>query len=95
MGYRLAGKSLGFSGRVNLISTALPMGSLQVTPSGQPIILMADHQTTGGYPRIATVIRADLPMLGQLAPSSWIEFATCDLEAALTALISQERILLA
>ena len=95
MGYRLAGKSLGFNGRVNLISTGLPMGSLQVTPSGQPIILMADHQTTGGYPRIATVISADLPMLGQLAPSSWIEFETCDLESALTALISQERILLA
>jgi antagonist of KipI len=95
MGYRLAGKPLGFRGRVNLISTALPVGSLQVTPSGQPIILMADHQTTGGYPRIATVISADLPMVGQLAPSAWIEFAICDPQSALTALIRQERMLLA
>lgn len=95
MGYRLVGEPLGFGGRVNLISTALPVGSLQVPPSGQPIILMADHQTTGGYPRIATVISADLPMVGQLAPSSWIEFIPCDRQAALTALIKQERMLMA
>ena len=42
--------------------------------SGQPILLMADRQTTGGYPKIATVITADLPLAGQLAPGDWIEF---------------------
>ena len=48
--------------------------SLQVPASGQPILLMADRQTTGGYPTIATVITADLPIAGQLAPGDWIEF---------------------
>ena len=49
-------------------------GAIQVPPSGQPILLMADRQTTGGYPKIATVITADLPLAGQLAPGDWVEF---------------------
>ena len=64
------------------------MGSLQVPASGQPILLMADRQTTGGYPKIATVISADLPIAGQLAPGDWIEFsACCTPHEALAALI--------
>ena len=56
----------------DILSDATPIGSLQVPASGQPILLMADRQTTGGYPKIATVITADLPLAGQLAPGDWI-----------------------
>ena len=52
------------------------MGGLQVTPSGQAILLMADRQPTGGYPQIATVSSADLGIAGQLAPGDWLEFET-------------------
>jgi len=86
MGYRLEGPRLPSGGHEDLISDAMPLGGLQVPPSGQPILLMADHATTGGYPIIATVITADLPMAGQLAPGDWIEFAPCSLEQAGAAL---------
>ena len=59
--------------------------------SGQPILLMADRQTTGGYPKIATVIRADIGVAGQLAPGDTIAFAVCSLREAMAALIAQER----
>ena len=57
-----------------MISDVTFMGGIQITPSGEAILLMADRQTTGGYPQIATVITADLPVVGQLAPGDWIEF---------------------
>jgi antagonist of KipI len=60
-----------------------------VPASGQPILLMADRQTTGGYPRIATVISADIPLAGQLAPGDWIAFTPCDRQEALDALKEQ------
>ena len=91
MGYRLQGPTIGASGGSNLISSALPMGGVQLPPQGEPILLMADHQTTGGYPRVATVISADLPIVGQLGPSAWIEFEVCDRARAIEALIAQER----
>ena len=92
MGYRLAGPPLEQQTAAgDLISSAVPTGALQVPPSGEPIVLMADRQTTGGYPRIATVISADVPVVAQLAPSDWIEFEACTLEVALRALIAQER----
>jgi KipI family sensor histidine kinase inhibitor len=78
----------------NMISDATFMGGLQVTPSGGAILLMADRQTTGGYPQIATVITADLPVAGQLAPGDWIEFELCTRAEAMAALIAQERRLL-
>ena len=59
----------------DILSDATPLGSIQVPASGQPILLMADRQTTGGYPKIAAVITADMPIAGQLAPGDWIEFA--------------------
>ena len=59
-------------------------------PSGQPILLMADRQTTGGYPKIATVITADLPLAGQLAPGDWIEFTPCSVVEAVAALRIRE-----
>ena len=86
MGYRLDGAVLAQSGGGDMLSDATPVGSLQVPPSGLPILLMADRQTTGGYPKIATVITADLPLAGQLAPGDWIEFAECSRRGAVDAL---------
>jgi antagonist of KipI len=76
-----------------MISDATFIGGLQVPPSGEPILLMADRQTTGGYPQIATVITADLPLAGQLAPGDWIEFALCTRREAIAALKEQEEAL--
>jgi antagonist of KipI len=73
-----------------MISDATITGGLQIPPSGDPILLMADRQTTGGYPQIATVITADLPLAGQLAPGDWIEFTLCSREEAIAALRQQE-----
>jgi biotin-dependent carboxylase-like uncharacterized protein len=89
MGYRLGGPALEHSGSADILSDATPLGSIQVPASGQPILLMADRQTTGGYPRIATVISADIPLAGQLAPGDWIEFAPCSRRAAVELLARQ------
>jgi antagonist of KipI len=56
---------------------------------------MADRQTTGGYPQLATVITADLPLAGQLAPGDWIEFTACSRREAVEALVLQEEKILA
>jgi antagonist of KipI len=90
MGYRLAGPQLAHTGSADILSDATPIGSLQVPASGHPILLMADRQTTGGYPKIATVITADLPLAGQLAPGDWIAFTEVTRAAALDALRRQE-----
>ena len=90
MGYRLSGPSLERQDASELLSDATPIGSLQVPPSGLPILLMADRQTTGGYPKIATVITADLPLAGQLAPGDWVEFVACSPAEALAALRERE-----
>ena len=91
MGYRLEGPALTHVGTADILSDATPIGSLQVPSSGQPILLMADRQTTGGYPKIATVVTADLPLAGQLAPGDWIEFEGVTRAAALAALELQEQ----
>ena len=91
MGYRLEGAALAHAGGADILSDATPVGSIQVPGSGQPILLMADRQTTGGYPKIATVITADLPTAGQLAPGDWVEFAPCTRATAIDALRLQER----
>jgi biotin-dependent carboxylase-like uncharacterized protein len=89
MGYRLEGPVLRHRGPADILSDATPIGSLQVPASGQPILLMADRQTTGGYPKIATVITADLPLAGQLAPGDWIEFRPETRQGAVSALRQQ------
>jgi len=95
MGYRLTGPRLEHSRGADIISDATPLGSLQVPASGQPILLMADRQTTGGYAKIATVISADISLAGQLLPGDEIRFAVCTPADALAALIAQEQTLMA
>src|SRR5262245_20346355 len=95
MGYRLRGPGLAHARGADIISDATAIGSLQVPASGQPIVLMADRQTTGGYPKLATVITADLGLVAQLAPGDQLRFEVCSLGEALVALIAKERTVLA
>jgi biotin-dependent carboxylase-like uncharacterized protein len=82
MGMRLDGPLLRHRGGWDIVSDAIATGSIQVPGSGQPIVLLADHQTTGGYPKIATVISADLPVLGRCRPDDPLRFVSVELEAA-------------
>lgn len=95
MGYRLQGPPIPRADDRSMISDATFLGAIQVPPSGEPILLMADRQTTGGYPQMATVITADLSLAAQLAPGDWIEFRVCSRLDALKALVEQEGKLLA
>lgn len=94
MGYRLEGPPLARQIDAELLSEPLAEGAIQVPAAGEPILLMADRQTAGGYPKIANVILADLPLVGQLAPGDAIEFQACTRAEAAAALIARERQLL-
>ena len=75
MGMRLEGPTLEHSAKgYNIVSDGIAPGSIQVPGNGLPIVLLADRQTTGGYPKIATVISADLPALGRMTPGAKIAF---------------------
>ena len=83
MGYRLVGPKLALAAPREIVSQAVSLGTVQVPAGGQPIVLMADRQTTGGYPRIAEVVSADLPRLAQVAPGSVaVRFEKVTLDAA-------------
>ena len=82
MGYRLDGPALDASGE-ELLSFGLAAGAVQVPRSGQPILLMADHQTAGGYPVVAVVASAAMPVAAQLLPGDEVTFAEVSIEAAL------------
>jgi allophanate hydrolase len=82
MGMRLDGPLLRHRSGWDIVSDAIATGSIQVPGSGQPIVLLSDHQTTGGYPKIATVISADLPRLGRCRPGDPLRFVAVELEAA-------------
>lgn len=81
MGYRLDGPRLAASGD-ELLSFGLTAGAVQVPHGGQPILLMADHQTAGGYPVVATVVSASMPVAAQLLPGDDLRFAEITLERA-------------
>jgi antagonist of KipI len=74
MGYRFRGAPLARKREGELVSCGVPLGAIQVPPDGQPIVLMADHQTTGGYPIIATVMAEDIPVVAQCAPGAALSF---------------------
>lgn len=82
MGYRLAGPPLHLLHKKEMVSAAVTFGTIQLLPDGQLIVLMADHQTSGGYPRIANVISADLPLLAQLGPNDGVSFHVVTVEEA-------------
>ncbi len=91
MGYRLEGQRLSDLPAHRQISDGTAMGALQVPPDGKPILLMADAPTTGGYPKLAVVISADLPQAAQLQPGDTVTFRTTTLAEAETALAHQWR----
>ncbi len=93
MGYRLAGPALHSSVQEQLVSTAASFGTVQLLPNGQLIVLMADHQTTGGYPRIAHVISAHLPLLAQKKPNDVMRFMITDLNTAEEKMEKQQKYL--
>ncbi|MBP1988799.1 5-oxoprolinase subunit C family protein [Paenibacillus eucommiae] len=82
MGYRLEGKPLQMLVNKEMLSEPVTFGTVQVPPDGQPIVLMADRQTTGGYPKIAQVITVDLPLMAQAQIGSKIRFQLTDLRDA-------------
>lgn len=93
LGIRLTGKKVPISTDLPMITEGISLGAVQVPPSGQPIVLFVDAQTTGGYPVIANVISADLPSLGQLRPGDEISFEPVTIDEARKALFEQERLL--
>ena len=91
MGFRLAGKPLYLMHEKELVSSAVNFGTIQLLPDGQLIVLMADHQTSGGYPRIANVVTTDLPLLAQLGANDKVAFHLISTEAAENLLIDFEK----
>lgn len=85
MGMRLSGPKVAHVGGYNIISDGIAPGSIQVPGAGQPIVLFADRQTTGGYPKIATVISADLGFLARCRPGTTVRFERTDLAGAAAA----------
>ncbi len=86
MGYRLEGEKIEHLSGPDIVSDALTPGAIQVPGSGQPIIMMTDCGTTGGYAKIATVIGPDLAMIGQAKPQDCLTFVECSYEQAVEAL---------
>jgi antagonist of KipI len=93
MGYRLRGKELKLKENKQLVSSAVTFGTIQLLPDGQLIVLMADHQTTGGYPRPGHVISVDLPLLAQKKPGDKIIFCVVEKHIAEQELIEQQKYL--
>ncbi|WP_312137238.1 biotin-dependent carboxyltransferase family protein [Sphingobacterium sp.] len=91
MGYRLKSKMLHLKDKRELLSSGVCFGTIQLPADGQPIILMADHGTTGGYPIIGQVASIDIPLLAQLKPGEHIQFEEIDLRAAQQLLLEQEQ----
>jgi biotin-dependent carboxylase-like uncharacterized protein len=91
MGLRLTGPAIPVkNGTADIISAGISPGTIQVSGDGQPIVLMADRQTTGGYPRIAHVVSVDLPWVAQVKPGDTIRFREISLEKAQALIREQE-----
>lgn len=83
MGYRLHGPIIAHKSAADIVSDGMVLGAVQVPADGQPIVMMADRQTTGGYPKIATVVSVDIPLLAQCVPgASSVRFRPTTVEAA-------------
>jgi antagonist of KipI len=93
MGLRLEGAAMASAPGGEMISEGVSLGTVQITAGGLPIILFVEQQTTGGYPKIANVISADMSSLGQLRPRDEIRFELVEMEAARALLLEQEKLL--
>jgi antagonist of KipI len=90
MGFRLSGSGFHSAQTAEMVSSAVTFGTIQLLPNGQLIVLMADHQTSGGYPRIASVISADRALLGQLGANDNVAFKLVDIDEAERAALQSE-----
>lgn len=90
MGYRLIGPTLSRIDNKDILSSSVEFGTIQLLPSGQLICLMADSQTTGGYPRIAKVIESDLSLLAQMGPNSSFTFELISFDEAEALFLKRE-----
>jgi antagonist of KipI len=91
MGYQLKGSSLEYSNGMELLSSAISFGTIQLLPAGELVVLMADYQTAGAFPRIAHVVSAHLPKLAQLRPSDCMQFKIADNRTAEELLLSRQK----
>ena len=91
MGYRLEGPALTLREPLEMISEGVAFGTVQVPPDGNPIVLMADRQTAGGYPKIASVASVDLPLLAQTVPQQGVRFERISLEDAQRLYLEREQ----
>ena len=93
MGLRLQGPPIPLATKRTMLTEGAPLGAVQVPESGQPLILFVEQQTTGGYPKIANVIGADMSSVGQLRPRDQVQFELITFEQARELLMDQERLL--
>jgi antagonist of KipI len=91
MGYRLDGPELQPAEGGDILSEGVTFGTIQVPPDGRPIVLMANRQTTGGYPRVGEVASVDLPLLAQLPPGDTVRFQQIALDQSQTLYLERER----
>lgn len=91
MGMRLDGPKLAHAAGFDIVSDGTAPGSVQVPGSGQPIVLLCDRQTTGGYPKVATVISADLPVLARRRPGDPVRFEAIEVDQAIELRRAQRR----
>ncbi|WP_269671127.1 biotin-dependent carboxyltransferase family protein [Metabacillus litoralis] len=91
MGYRLSGPAIELEEKLEMLSEAVAHGTIQIPPDGNPIILLADRQTTGGYPKIGQVATVDLPVVAQVMPGQSISFAEITLEDAERLYLEKEK----
>jgi antagonist of KipI len=91
MGYRLEGAEVALHEPMELLSEGTTFGTVQLPPGGAPIVLMADAQTTGGYPRIAEVVTVDLPIVAQLKPGDRLRFRIVSIDEAQAGYLDRER----
>ncbi|MBX0359260.1 biotin-dependent carboxyltransferase family protein [Halobacillus sp. Nhm2S1] len=91
MGYRLNGGTLKLENKKDIVSEAVTFGTIQVPPDGNPILLVADHQTTGGYPKIGQVASIDLPRVAQMRPGESIRFTPISHQEAQRLLLEKEK----
>jgi hypothetical protein len=91
MGYRLTGPSVEAADGYDILSDGIVYGSIQISGSGEPIVMMADRQTTGGYAKIASVITVDLPLFAQLRPGQKVRFEKCTVQEAQKLLLQEDK----
>ena len=93
MGVRLEGTGVLQNQDQRMVTEGVSLGAIQIPPEGSPIILFVEQQTTGGYPKVANVISADLHRIGQLRPRDYVQFSEVTIETARSLLIEQEEFL--